>query len=138
MSSDLDDILFDSPESEEKVVEDTPGETPKVVTASSEKIVPGDEANQLAGRLEWWNKSCRDLFLDLRAVKFEATDEDMMIEFKDKAFYDKPIYFKMDPEDKKSDKITLARKQFCKLLGIPYSFFMNNRPALKKEIFNTW
>lgn len=133
MLTDLDEILMD-----ESVVEKKQEEEIITPVTPSGKIEPDDEAIKLAGRLEGWNKSCRDLFLDLRAITFEATDEDMKLEFKDKSFYDKPIYFKMDPDDNKSDKITLARKQLCKLIGIPYNFFMNNRPSMKMDIFKTW
>jgi hypothetical protein len=132
--TDLDEILMDDGITEkEQIVEESP-----VPIVPSGKIEPDEEAVKLAARLEGWNKSCRDLFLDLRMITFKVTDEDMFIEFKDKNFYEKPIYFKMDPDDNKSDKVTLARKQFSKLIGIPYNFFMNNRPALKMDVFNTW
>lgn len=97
-----------------------------------------EDAVALAGRLETWNGSCRDLFLDLRAVSFTATDEEMFIECNDKKYFSKPLYFKVDPQKPKDKKIIQAQKQFCKIIGIPHSFFMNNRPQLRMDIVKTW
>jgi len=97
-----------------------------------------EDAISLAGRLETWNGSCRDLFLDLRTITFTATDEDMFIECNDKDYYPKPLYFKTDPQKPKDPKTVQAQKQFCKQIGIPHSFFMNNRPQLKMDIVKTW
>ena len=97
-----------------------------------------EDAVALGGRLEMWNKSCRDLFLDLRTVTFTATEEEMFLECQDKSYYDKLLYFKTDPQKPRDPKILHAQKQFCKFVGIPHSFFMNNRPQLKMEIVKTW
>jgi hypothetical protein len=96
------------------------------------------DAIDLAGRLEMWNKSCKDLFVDLRTITFTATDEEMFIEFNDKKYFPKSLYFKVDPQKPKDPKTVHAQKQFCKLIGIPHSFFMNNRPQLKMDIVKTW
>jgi hypothetical protein len=97
-----------------------------------------EDAISLAGRLEMWNKSCVDKFFDLRSVTFTATDEEMFIESNDKKYYSKPLYFKADPQKPKDPKIVHAQKQFCKMIGIPHGFFVNNRPQLKMDIVKTW
>lgn len=97
-----------------------------------------EDAIALVTRLETWNKSCRDLFLDLRTVTFTATEEKMFLECQDKNYFNKPLYFKTDPQKPRDPKILNAQKQFCKYIGIPHSFFMNNRPQLKMDIVKTW
>ena len=97
-----------------------------------------EDALTLALRLEGWNKSCKDLFMDLRSVTFTATEEEMFLECTDKKYYSKPLYFKSDPQKPKDPKVVQAQKQFCKMIGIPHSFFMNNRPQLKMDIVKTW
>lgn len=96
------------------------------------------EAEDLKSTLSVWNKNCRNLFIDLRAVDFKATDDDMFLTFKEKAFYDKPLYFKNDPDDAKNPKLLHSQKQFCKFLGVPHTFFKNNRPSLRENIVRTW
>jgi len=96
------------------------------------------EVDNLGSTLELWTRNCRNLFIDLRAVDFRSTDDDMYITFKDKAFYNKPLYFKHDPDDAKNPKILHAQKQFCKFLGVPHTFFQNNRPSLRENIVRTW
>lgn len=99
----------------------------------------GEEtAEALANRLQLWNKSCRDLFVDLRMFDFNADDEEMCLISQDKEYFDRPLYFKVDPENPRDPKIQLAQKQFCKFVGVPHGFFMNNRPALRNEIVKTW
>lgn len=119
------------------LVEDLPDTDAKVEEVKKPKA-QAEDAVALAGRLEMWNKSCRDLFLDLRTVTFKATDEEMSLECNDKSYFSKPLYFKVDPQKPKDPKILIAQKQFCKMLGIPHSFFMNNRPQLKMDIVKTW
>lgn len=97
-----------------------------------------ETAEALAGRLQMWNKSCRDLFMDLRMFDFNADDEEMYLISQDKEYFDRPLYFKVNPENPKDPKIQIAQKQFCKFVGVPHGFFMNNRPALRNEIVKTW
>jgi len=110
----------------------------KKIEVVKDPKVQAKEAIELAGRLQMWNKSCRDLFLDLRTISFTATDEEMFITCNDKKYFDKPLYFKVDPEKPKDPKTVHAQKQFCKFLAIPHSFFMNNRPQLRMDIFKSW
>jgi len=94
----------------------------------------GEEIEPVVKRLEQWNKSCRDIFLDLRAVKFGADDEDMYLDYEDKSVYSKRIYFKRNPDDPKDPRILHPQKQFCKILGVPHKYFMDSRPTMKKQM----
>ena len=100
--------------------------------------VPEIDIPTLHKRLQGWTKNCRDLLLDLRVMDFSADDEDMLLTAQEKAYYDRPLYFKADPQSPRDPKIILAQKQFCKFLGVPHSFFMKNRPTLKMNIVRTW
>ena len=93
-------------------------ETELIIDAKKEEVkkdpkAMAEDALTLALRLEGWNKSCRDLFLDLRTVTFTATEEEMFIECNDKEYYSKPLYFKADPQKPKDPKIVHAQ-------NIPY------------------
>jgi len=103
------------------------------VTNKPEKNM-GEKLGPVAKRLEHWNKSCRDVFIDLRTVKFGADDEDMYLDFEDKSIYAKRIYFKHNPDDPKDSRILHPQKQFCKILGVPHKYFMDSRPSMKKNM----
>lgn len=102
------------------------------------EIANDDSSKKLEEGLAFWNKSCRDLFIDFRHVNLEVTDEEMCLKFDDSDFFPKPLYFKINPDDPKNPLIIHAWKQFCKIVGIPVGFFMDARPSLKKQIYDTW
>jgi hypothetical protein len=97
-----------------------------------------EEIGHLKGRLQSWTNNCRDLFVDMAAIDYTCTADDSYLEFKDKSFYDKKLYFKIDPQAPKDPKVILATQQFCRVLGVPYPFFAANRPSLKMNIVKTW
>jgi len=97
-----------------------------------------EDTIHLRNRLKSWTDNSRDLFIDLRSTVYTATPEDSYIEFSDKSFYDRRLYFKTDPESPKDPKVIHAEKQLCKLLGVPHTFFASNRPSLKMNIVKTW
>ena len=99
---------------------------------------PEIDIDILRRRLEGWTRNCRDLLLDLRVMDFSADDEDMSLTAQEVAYYNRPLYFKADPQNPRDPKIILAQKQFCKFFGVPHSFFMKNRPTLKMNIVQTW
>lgn len=96
-----------------------------------------DTPVSLKNRLELWEGHCRDLFVDLKTATFHADENDMYLEM-DTSYYPKRLYFKSSDTDKKDVKVIHAHKQFCKLLGVPHSFFAKNRPTLKENIVRTW
>jgi len=107
-------------------------ETPEEIRDDS-KDLP-----DLCGRLEMWHKRCVDLLVDLRTINYTIVDEDTYIEFHDKNYYSNRLYFKVDPDNPKDEKVIHATKQLCKIIGIPYTFFATCRPTLKMNIFKTW
>ena len=115
-------------------------EEPEILipAAPIKKTSTGEDTDTLIERLKGWNKSCRDLFIDIKNITFHADDEDMYLCFEDKSVYANDIYFKKDPENPKDPKVLHASKQFCKALGVPHGFFMKNRPTLKCNFVKTW
>jgi hypothetical protein len=134
----IEDILdgFSSSEAREiSLAEDESPEGLKETTVAKIGGKLGEEVAPVVSRLEGWNKSCRDILIDLRSVRFGADDEDMYIDFVEKQVYGKRIYFKRNPEDPKDPRILHAQKQFCKILGVPHKYFMDSRPTMKKQMF---
>jgi len=113
------------------VLEDDTVEVTDAPTINRPEKSLGEEVGPVVSRLQQWNKSCRDIFLDFRAIKFGADDEDMYLEFDDKSVYSKRIYFKRNPDDDKDPRIQHPQKQFCKILGVPHKYFMDSRPTMK-------
>ena len=129
---DISDILEDEMEESPAQAQVTPA-IPDSPDSPARK-----EIAQLRDRLRVSHEHCRDLFVDMRTVDYIATPDDSYIEFLDKNYYDKRLYFKVDPQRPNDPKIIIAQQQFCKLLGIPYKFFAANRPSLKMNIVKTW
>lgn len=94
--------------------------------------------SSLSEDLNNWYINCRDLFVDLREINFIATEEDLYIEFKDKSYYNSKIYFKKDINKFKNPEILYATRQFCKIIGVPFNFFLSSLPSMKMNIFKTW
>lgn len=115
-----------------------PEPDPQSEDISEQEVEEGEDIESLARRLRGWHENCRDLFVDLKNLRYFCDAEDEYIEFEDKRVYENKIFFKMDPDNPKNPKVQLARKQFCKILGIPHSFFTANRPSLKMNIVRTW
>lgn len=126
--------LSEEPTKEESIVPFKAKAEPKAEPLNKEE----DTAEKLAGRLELWTKSCRDLFVDLRMFTFFADDEDMFLTSQDEEYFDKRLYFKTDPDNPRDPKILHAQKQFCKFIKVPHAFFMNNRPSLRNDVVKTW
>jgi hypothetical protein len=147
MEIDVEDLLNNNDLSEkalmERIHKDTLPTTPlkeDVVEADdgSASIGHSKDISELCGRLKMWYENCRDLLVDLRTVNYEATDDDTYIEFRDKSYYGQKLYFKIDPQKPKDVKVVHATKQLCKIIGIPYAFFSDCRPSLKKNVLKTW
>jgi len=93
------------------------------------------EIGAVIARLKQWNDRCRDMFVDLKHIEFKAVDNDMYIKT---GSFDKPIFFKHNPEDPKNPKDIHAIKQFCKFLKVPYNFFIANSSLFREKIVDTW
>lgn len=105
-----------------------------------EEVVVSDvlDINILYERLKEGHEKCRDLFVDLRAITYDISEDDTFIDFHDKSYYKPRLYFKVDLQNPKDAKVIHATKQLCKIIGIPYTFFASCRPSLKKNVFKTW
>lgn len=80
------------------------------------------------------NENCQDLIVNLTKIEFKAEEDSMSLS--DEQF--KVYSFKSDTQNIKNPKIIHAHKQFCKAIGIPYAFFVNNRPQMKEKFVKTW
>jgi len=94
---------------------------------------PGEDVGALVHRLSEWSSGGRDMFIDLRTAKFRSDDGGMWMELPE-GFLPRRIDFKRDPTNPKDARIILAQKQFCKMLGMPHSFFSTNRPAMRESL----
>jgi len=101
-------------------------------------IIEHISLSSLSENLYSWYINCRDLLVDFREVDFVATEEDLYIEFKDKKCYSSKIYFKKDTNKFKNPEVLHAIRQFCKIIGVPFNFFLNSLPSMKVDIFKIW
>lgn len=137
----IDDILGEHVEdkvSESQVPEEGIIEGIKTASVFIDEVSAKKEIEILKDALINHNRKCRNILMDLRSVDFRATDEDMILSFRDKAFFGKDLYFKHDPDDAKNPSNIHAQKQFCKFLGVPHAFFKSNRPTLRDNIVRAW
>lgn len=133
----IDDVLLREDEPEEAVVVKTESH-PVFKTEQTydfTRACPG--IVELRDKFREYDRNCRDVLLDMRTVKFRASDTDMCL-IPPLEAYPRPIYFKGDVQDNKNKKVTHAQKQFCRMIGVPHSFFAVNRPQLKEHMIATW
>jgi hypothetical protein len=91
------------------------------------------EISTLVERLEGYAGGCEDKCLDFQALKFEAKEGEMRL-YNDFRSY----FFKSDPKNPKDPRIIHAAKQFCKMQGVPYSFFAKNPEYMKNTMVSCW
>ena len=91
------------------------------------------ELQILIGRLQDYSKGCEDKCLDFQALKFEAKESEMRL-YTDFRSY----YFKSDPKNPRHPKVIHAAKQFCKMIGTPYNFFIKNPEYMRNQIVGCW
>lgn len=101
------------------------------------KAVQSEDTSWLARRLTLWSEGCRDVFVDLRTVGFGSDDGGMYLTLPEGSSL-RRLDFKRDPSNPKDPKIVHAQKQLCKMLGVPHTFFMSNRPIMRESIFKSW
>lgn len=92
-----------------------------------------EDLQRLINKLTDASKSCEDRFVDLRMMTFKSVDGEMFLT-NDKNTY----YFKRDPENPRDPKIVYAAQQFCKLVGVPFSFIAKNSENMREMIVNKW
>jgi hypothetical protein len=87
----------------------------------------------LIERLKTLTMSCEDKHLDLKTLQFDSEEGEMRLYNQFHSYY-----FKSDPKNPKDIKITHAVQQFCKIQGVPYSFFAKNPEHMKKSLTSCW
>lgn len=92
------------------------------------------DVQELILKLENQSKSNEDKCLDLKQLTFVSEKGEMRLEADGGPHY----YFKRDPKNPKAAKIAHAIKQYCKLIGIPFSFFHKNSEDMKNRMATTW
>ena len=89
--------------------------------------------SNLLAKQELQSKGCEEKCLDFQALKFEAADGDLRL-YNDFQSY----YFKRDPKNPKDPKVVHALRQFCKMMKVPYSFFVKNPEYMKNDMVSCW
>jgi hypothetical protein len=87
----------------------------------------------LLNQLQYVGKNCEEKFLDLKTLKFEIIENDMVLS---NDFY--KYFFKTDPKNPKDPKVRHALTQFCKICGVPYTFFIKNPEYMKSSLVSCW
>lgn len=94
-----------------------------------------DDFIELRRRLSVSAENCSDCPVDMRALKFSSTDEEMTLR---DGNVGETYFFKFDKE-KPSDPIsTHAQRQLCRVLKVPFPFFIDNRPVERNRIVSSW
>lgn len=91
------------------------------------------ELETLAERLEVHTKGCEEKCIDLQTLRFSVEEGDMRLYNNFHSYF-----FKRDPKNPRDPKIIHAAKQFCKMMGVPYSFFAKNPERMKTGMVECW
>lgn len=129
---------IDTEETQESVIKDIEEFMEDGDDKSDPKEIPAEdqksELESLRNRLKLWTESCSHKLIDLRAIDFMASSDDLSVTYQEKSIYPRPLHFKSDPDNPTNPKILHAMNQFSKMIGIPPKFFLENRPRLKMDI----
>lgn len=79
-------------------------------------------------------EGCEVKTLDMRFLEFLADEEEMSL--MDHATGTKHLFKAID--NPKNPAQTHAVRQLCAKVGVPYSFFMDNRPPFRSQVVNSW
>lgn len=102
-------------------------------TNMDEERVTVTDVDELMAKLVNGSRGCEDRFIDLKTLKYHAAPGEMKL-YNDNETY----HFKSDPKNPRDPKITHAARQFCKIIGVPFSFLLKNPAALKKDLVECW
>lgn len=96
------------------------------------------ELEHLLATVRSHSEGCVDSIVDFSSVTFHTSDTAMWLGLSDGSFSRPDLHFRVHPTNP-SDKIAIhAHKQFCKLVKVPYSFFVQNRPHMRETLVRTW
>lgn len=87
----------------------------------------------LIDKLKDNDRGCETKCLDISQLHFDAADGEARL-YNDYHSY----YFKKDTVNPRSPKVVHAAKQFCKMIGVPYSFFDKNPEHMKNKMIDCW
>lgn len=87
----------------------------------------------LLEKLRFQSQGCEDRCVDLKSTEFVCSSGEMYIESNEERYY-----FKKDPKNPRDPKVVHAAKQFCKIIGVPYSFFAKNTDHMKRNLVEVW
>lgn len=93
-----------------------------------------ENLQNIISKLEQQNKNNEDKCLDLKNLTFVSESGVSRLEDSDNLSY----YFKRDIKKPKNPKATHALRQYCKIIGVPFSFFHKNSSEMKNRIAMTW
>lgn len=93
------------------------------------------ELEELLRKLSVIQENCYDVVIDLSKIKFHSDDEEMYIHDE---ITDTRYHFKMSKENPEDPVRTNAQRQLCKRIGVPFQFFMANRPAARNLMVKQW
>lgn len=86
-------------------------------------------------KLKDQTKSCEDKCLDMKNLTFVCEKGEMRLQSTEPFTR---YYFKRDPKNPRDPKITHAVRQYCKIIGVPFSFFQKNPEEMKNRMVITW
>jgi hypothetical protein len=89
--------------------------------------------HDLIARLKDLEQGCEEQLIDLKMLKFDIHENEMKL-YNDFHNY----YFKNDPKNPRDLRIIHAIKQFCNLMGVPYSFFSKNPEYMRRDMVSCW
>lgn len=94
-----------------------------------------ENLQELIRRLGVMAENCEDVVVDLRTVRFHSDDEEMYL--LDSSTNEKYM-FKASASKPLDPTVTNAQRQFCKLIGVPFPFFVSNRPLVRNQMVLQW
>jgi len=82
-------------------------------------------------------EQCKQLPIDLSLMEFFADDDGTMM-LRRPSDQDALYYFKADLSSGRDPLVAHAQKQFCRVVGVPHSYFRKNRPAMRNRMVRGW
>jgi len=88
---------------------------------------------ELTEKLNQNSLQCDDRVVDLRGIKYEVKDGESKLVGESITYF-----FKNDPQNPKDPTVVHAAKQFCSMIGVPFSFYFKNPEMIRKQLVDCW
>lgn len=98
-------------------------------------MAKSEDLKELIRRLSVIDENCYDVVVDLNKIKFHSDEEEMYLE--DLVTGNK-YNFKVNKDNPRDPVRTNAHRQFCKMVNVPFDFFIENRPPTRNNIVAQW